>query len=443
MRSGGNAAHLARGSAGVYLVKISSGALIFATQVVLARLLGVESFGTYALAYAWLTLILIVGRQGFDVASVRYIAAYRGSAEWGLLRGFIRFSRVTVFGTSTAAAALFAFAAWLFRSAYSTETLYAFWFAAATAPVFAFAQIHEAMLRGLKCVVSGVVFQALLQPAIVMLAFPVAVLWFNANAGAETAMAVYFAASVVSLVCVMVLLRRKLADRTLLAQAEFKRRAWLGASAAMMLFMSFGPIRNQVSVIILGALDGNATAGLYSAAVRITNLLQVFILAVNAAFAPMAADLHARGKHAELQRLTSISVRISLAGVLAAAIFVFVFGQWILSLLGPGFVVAYPILVILLGGQLLFAMVAPAGILMNMTGHQNDSATILVVSAAVNIILCLALVPYFGAEGAAAATAVTTGICSGLMALVAFRRLDIIAVFTLRNVRMPRGTLAE
>ena len=58
-----NAARFLRGAGGTFVVQITSAGLLFASQAVFARLLGVESFGIFVLAYAWFSVLLIPCRQ--------------------------------------------------------------------------------------------------------------------------------------------------------------------------------------------------------------------------------------------------------------------------------------------------------------------------------------------------------------------------------------------
>ena len=145
----------------------------------------------------------------------------------------------------------------------------------------------------------------------------------------------------------------------------------------------------------------------------------------------MAADFHARGDLAALRRVTRIGVRATFGLALFVAIVFALFGHSILGLLGEEFIAAYPIMMVLVGGQLILAAMAPAGILLNMTGYQNDSAKIMFICAVGNIVLLAALIPPFGAFGAAIATSVTLAAWAGLMALAVFRRINIIAAVTL------------
>jgi O-antigen/teichoic acid export membrane protein len=291
-------------------------------------------------------------------------------------------------------------------------------------------QVHESAIRGLGVLVRPLIFHKVLHPALLAIALPLAVIGFGATPTADVAMAIYLVATMVALAGLWSMLRAKCPQAVRRASPSIEARQWLNASFAMMFLMSFGPILNQITVIVLGALDGNAAAGQYGAAVRISYIVQPLIMAQITAIAPMTADLYARGDHAELQRIIRLGVRIVSLSALAVAIAVVVLGEWILGLLGEEFVAAYPIVVVLIAGHLLFAAAGPAAILLNMTGFHVASARILAVSAVVSLAASLILIPIFGALGAALAAVLTIICSSGLMAYAAYRRLGIVSVIT-------------
>lgn len=431
-----------RGSGGSVAVRIAAGGLLFASQAVFARLLGVESFGIYVLAYAWLNILLIAGRQGFDVATVRYVATYRGQGEWGRLRGFLRFSNGAVAVSSLCVAGLLAAGARLFAGDLADEALAAFWLAAATLPLYAFLQTREAAIRGLGLIVRPQILYHVVHPALLIVGLPTAVLIFGAPSAADTGMAVYLAATALVLIGLWATLRSRLPVEAARADAQYAAREWLGASAAMMFLMSFGPILNQVSIVLIGALDGNQAAGTYGAAVRIANVLQLVIAAQNATIAPMIANLHAGGDRTALARVIRLSVRLVFAASLAVIAVLVLFGKPILLLLGEDFLPAYPSLIVLLGGQLVFAACGPAALLLNMTGGHAASARIIFLCALLNVALAIALIPQWGALGAAAGTAATLAVWSGLMVRASWRRLGVLTLVTLPLPARRRGAPA-
>ena len=362
--------------------------------------MGVDSYGIYVLAYAWMNILLLPARQGFDIATVRFVSDYRSREEWGLLRAYLRFSRTFVLAASIAVAVGMALGAWLFRSHLGQEALWAFWLAAATLPVYAQVQLYDPAIRGLSFVLQPQ-FVHVLSPALLILVLLLAVTVLGIAPTADTGMAIYLGATAVCFAGLWFMARAKLPAAVRGAALVTERRDWLNASFAMMFLMSFGPILNQISIVILGAMDGNAAAGQYGAAVRISYLIQPFIVAQNIAIGPMVADLLANGNRAELQRITRVGTRLVFLAASASAAVVVVFGQWILGLLGEEFASAYPVLVVLIGGSLMFSAAGPASMLLNMSGNHDASAKILGLCAVVNLILLLGLIPHFGALGAA------------------------------------------
>lgn len=424
-----------RGAGGTLGIQIVSAGLLFSSQAVFARLMGVESYGGYVLALAWMQVLVIAGRQGFDLATIRFVSDYKNRNEWGLLRGYLSFSRQTVFFSSILVAMGLGSAAWFFRDRLGVEGLWAFWFAAAALPVFTYAQIDDSAIRGLGFVVRPQIFMSILHPALLIVGLSAAVIWWQFEAAANIGMAVYLATTVVVMIGLRFMLRLSLPAAIHDAVPETERRNWFNASMAMMFLMGFAPILNQMSIIILGAIDGNAAAGHYSAAVRISYIMQPLIVAQNAALGPMIAKLHDNNNQARLQRITSLGVRLVSVAALAVAVAVIAFGRWILALLGDDFVSAYPILVILVCGNLLFVFAGPASMLLNMTGRHALSAKTLAVSAGFNVVMALVLIPPYGAMGAAAATALTLVLCGGLMAHATWRQLKIVSVFTISRRR--------
>jgi O-antigen/teichoic acid export membrane protein len=105
-----------------------------------------------------------------------------------------------------------------------------------------------------------------------------------------------------------------------------------------------------------------------------------------------------------------------------------VFGKELLNLFGDDFVVAYPILVILIVGQLANAMTGPVALLLNMTGHQTDAARILGAGVILNVTLNALLIPAYGPTGAALAGTVTMVLLNTNMAIAVWHRLRIVSV---------------
>jgi O-antigen/teichoic acid export membrane protein len=84
-------------------------------------------------------------------------------------------------------------------------------------------------------------------------------------------------------------------------------------------------------------------------------------------------------------------------------------------------------MMIVIVGKLFSAGAGSVGYLANMTGNQDASARIFGWSAAINVSLNLVLIPQFGIEGAAVATASTTALWNVWLCWIVRRELGIVS----------------
>ena len=105
------------------------------------------------------------------------------------------------------------------------------------------------------------------------------------------------------------------------------------------------------------------------------------------------------------------------------AVLFWFYGKEIVNLVfGSEFREAYTPLVILSLGQLVSAFAGSVGFILNMTGHERDTAVGVTIAAAVNIVLNWLLIPRYQAVGAAWATGVSLAVWNVLLIHAVYRR---------------------
>ena len=88
-------------SAGVVLaVQIVGAGLSYGVQVLLARLLGVSHYGTYAYAIVWVGFASLIAGLGFPAASIRFLPVYKIKNDWARFHGFVRTTSRATFATA-------------------------------------------------------------------------------------------------------------------------------------------------------------------------------------------------------------------------------------------------------------------------------------------------------------------------------------------------------
>lgn len=146
---------------------------------------------------------------------------------------------------------------------------------------------------------------------------------------------------------------------------------------------------------------------IYSAVSRIAQVLLLFLTSSSLVFSPFAADLHARGRRDQLDRLFKTATRWALAATLPAVIVLLVAAADVLRLFGSGYGNGASALRILLAGQLVNVATGSVGFVLIMVGRTRLDLIDNAIATVVMVALAAPLSASHGIEGAALAAAVT------------------------------------
>ena len=395
---------MVRGTIGSLAVKVAATGLTVLSAGILGRLLGPEGYGAYAYAISWVTLLSFAAVMGLDVLAIREITKALVKKEWGVLRGFLSWSRWIVALAGGTLAVCMAAVLWLFQGSLAPSVTVVLWTAVPILPILALLRIHLGAVQGFGKVVQAQVPQMVLLPLALLIL--VGLLWITHQLNALWAIGAYELASLLALAAGIWLLARaaRLIPPATVVQHP---RQWL-CSASAFLFTGFAAVFNsQIGVILLGTMQGPKAAGIFDIVTKASSLVVFVLMAVNMPLGPAVTELYAKGDRIRLQRLATKSAWTSLLGALPVAIGLIVLGPWLLGWIGKGFAEGAAALSILCLGQVINAGAGSVGLILNMTGHERDAAKGIVIAAVMNATLCLVLIPMWGINGAAVAAAVS------------------------------------
>ena len=378
----------------------------FIAQVILARSLAPTGYGVYSYVLAWVNVAVLVGKLELDTAAIRFVAAYGGKGQNGLLHGFLRYGIRMVAATATGGALIAGLSAWLLRSHLPSGTAQGLLAACVLVPLSALLLFSGSVLQGFRRVPQAQLPGQLLRPVLFGGGVLLAGSGLGLGLGANGAIAINAAATAVALGVSLLLLRSAVPASVSAATPAFDRALWLRTVRGFMVISAAQLVLSQqADILVVGTLLSARDAGLYSAASQLSTLIGVGATAISFVVLPAVSELHAQGKTAELQRLVVRTVQASAAVSIPAALLLGVAGRLALHSYGSGFVGAYPVLVVLSGVQLVAATVGSlAGYLLTMTGHEGKAGRVVVSTALLNLALTMLLTPLFGAVGAALAT---------------------------------------
>ena len=421
----GVGAVLVRGASGSFGVMLLGAALAFGINILLARVLGVSQYGIYVYALTWINLLSLFCKLGMDTSLLRFVPAYSANEEWSLLRGILGRSVQYVLVTSSLIALLASVVVWYLSASLGTDQAKTLWIAFLILPLLGLIALRSAVLRAYKHVVKAALPESIFQRLIIALLASLFYLYTKQNLQASQVMVFNLLGTLFAFYIGTIWLIKVLPQQLRDTKPSYEGREWIKVSLPLFFMSGMSLILNQTGIIMVGSIMDAEQTGVYAVANRIANLVIFGLIATNAIVAPMISELYSTGQYHKLQRMITLAARGIGAFTIICSIFLVLFGKFVLGLFGEGFVVGYTILIILLAGQMVNALAGSVGFLMTMTGHQNQAAQILGVSAAINIVLNILLIPAMGLIGAAIATATTTTLWNVSMLIYVRRRLNI------------------
>ena len=398
--------------------------LNFALALLLSRLLGSDGYGAYAFALSWAMLLAIPAILGLPSVLVRKLATYRVRGDWVHARGLIRWANVAVlaasFCVSVTAAVTFWALDWPGPPLFEPTLI-----ALALVPLMTVISIRQGAMQGFGAVVLGRTPEALVAPTLTIGLVLVLAGSLATGLSATGAVGAHVLAAATAALLGVYLLGRTLPSKVLEAEPRYEARTWLVAALPLLLMSGIQAVNFQAGTILTGAIAGSGEAGIFSVALRVAGVLPFLLLAAVPPLMPTIAELYERGEAERLQRLLTRAAQGVFFGSLPAVIGLLVFAGPILDLFGEDFGAGVDALRILCLGQLVNLATGFAGTVLIMTGEAGAATKAAAVSTAVNLALCAALIPAFGAGGAAVATASSVAVMNVLMVFLLWRRRGI------------------
>lgn len=377
-------------------------------KIYIARSLGAESLGLYALGMTIISFMGMVNVLGLPESAVRFVASYSASKRFQELRSLLWNGSWTLLASNLIFVAILLRAGpWIVNRFYHAPRLthYLPLFAAImlTAGLNSF---YGSILSGYREVGRRTVIAKIVANLVTIVA---SVLLITLGYGLWG----YLAAQVLSASCVLVLLV-VFAFRLTPVEARLPdlKRCWVSPevwsfAGAMLGIGVMQFVTMQTDRVALGVYRGATEVGIYAVVASLIAYETILLGSVNQIFAPVIADIYARGENELLKRLFQTLTKWIIGLTLPLAIVLVVYARPIMALFGHDFEAGWRLLVIGTCGQMVNCGVGSVGSLLWMSGHERRLVRVQAVMGAVMVLLCFKLVPVWGALGAVIAAAIT------------------------------------
>jgi O-antigen/teichoic acid export membrane protein len=390
-------------------------------KIYLARKLGAEALGLYALGMTIAGFLGVFNSLGLPSAAARFVSEYSATRRYDLLGSFLRHG----LGLLSACNVLLGLAMLLVGPWIVTRFYHA---ASLTPTLWAFALI---MLVGVLTTFLGQVmagYQDVARRTLIthFIGSPATIVFSIILLSFGFGLQGYMAAQVLSALVVLALLGISVWRMTPVVARFGGRTTRIEREVVAFSAVSFGIaalqfVLAQADKIVLGYYLSARMVGVYSVAMALVALVPIALQSVNQIFSPVIAELHATGNKALLQQLYSTLTKWIFIVTFPLALTIIAFAGTLMGVFGPEFQAGSTALAIGTTGQLFNCAVGSVGFLLLMSGHQTQLMKIQGVSAAAMIALSLVLVPRLGLIGTAVAAAASV-VLTNLWSLISVRR---------------------
>lgn len=167
-------------------------------------------------------------------------------------------------------------------------------------------------------------------------------------------------------------------------------------------------LTNYADAYILPFYTTPELVGIYKTCGNVSGIAGMALIAMNTTIQPKISQLYHQGNHQEVMKLcVKFSKLIFLLNIPIFLLIIFGSKWMILFAYGKEFVPGALSLSIMAIGQIFNVACGPVAQLLNVTGNHKQFRNIAVFGAVINVILIFPLIPVYGIEGAAAASAVS------------------------------------
>ena len=389
-----------------FAIRLVSAALAYASQIILARTIGIAEFGLYV--YAW-SFVLIIGHLaglGLALAATRIVPQLQEAADAERLRGFLLACRVIAVVSASLVAAALILAILLVIPQLSGPTLAPLVLILFALPLFTLTEIQDGLARCFDAPALGLLPPYVVRPFLMLLTMC-------------SAVAVGFPATAVTAsICIVLItwltgigqaiwLSRRLQSKIAAGPRRYELSSWLAISLPLLASEGARIILQNSDVVILGLVASGAEIGAYFAVSK-TMVLGAFVaFAINAAVSHRYAEYFAAKDMTKLKAFVAQSTRWMFWATLASVVLMILVGKPFLALFGSDFLAFYPLMFVLGAGLLIRAAIGPAERLLSALGDQASCARIYGVTLVVGLVLQGGCAVLFGASGLAWAVTLT------------------------------------
>ena len=398
--------------------------LSFLYRIILARL-GEQTYGEISLALSLLSILSVIAVLGLDTGIVRYISLFHKDQNKAGIKGTILFSAKTILIMSTIFAIfLFLLSDWITATFYpnAQNINLILKIIAIALPFEGLKAVWTNTLKALKKIEYDIYARIIGEMIIRII---LTILFIYLGLGILGAALAYTISIIFSSMVLFIFVEKKafsFLDKNITALKENKE----------IFFYSLPLVFNSITIIVINAADSlvlgyfkdAATVGIYNVAIPTAKLILIFPTALLGLYLPMIALIKDNKEEFEKMYYTTTKWVFFITALSLA--WLILYGKQLITIFfTESYTTAYSSLIILSIGYLINSCTYTSRDILLLFNKTKTIFIATTLACTINIILNFMLVPKYGMEGAAFATALSLTILSAILFIQAKRETKI------------------
>ena len=406
---------LIKGASSTFLLKIVGLLVGYGLAIFITNKFGAFVFGQYVTALLIVEILSIISRLGIDTALVRFISRYVHKGASSLINQLFFKSIALVTLSAVVFTLLLLFFSDYIANFMNLDEEYLLIVSFSFIPLVLF-HMNTQAIRGLKQMMS---FSFLNNVAITLFTFILMVVLVAFSTSEKLPIYAYVMSVFVMTISSYFLWffhRAKIVDsKQNNSESELSAKALFKVSIPLLLGQSMMLIMGKVDLFMLANMTSSDKVGIYNIALKLSMLAYMGLMAVNSIAAPKFSEIHSSGDIDALKKIVQQSTKTIFWVTFPVILLFLIFPDTILGVFGDEFKLAAMALIILSISKMFSAISGSVGTFLQMVGKQNVFQNILIFTAIINIVLNYTLIPMYGIDGAAFASAISGVIWNVLM----------------------------
>lgn len=420
---------LSKGSLSFFMMSfgLAIGYLLILT---LAYFLGAEGVGIYSLFVSIVTLIGTFAALGLGFSTLRFVGELKANNNEGALTDLYNKMLLIVIPVAVVTSVVLYFLKSYFAALFNIDSQSLLNVAIIIAiPFFAVYLVNIRFLQALNEIKLFEFFRSIYRPLSITVLTVVVINYFT-----DVLLPVWFyvIATGLATIFLTLLIYKKLDALKTDYYENINFKQILSVSLPLML-VSFGSIlMAHIDNIMIGYFMNTEAVGIYAVAFKIAYVASLVLIAINTVMASKISEQYYSKDITSLKKSIHFATTIVALGTFPIVLIIIIFPEYLLMAFGDEFTVGSTVLIYIAVGQLINALSGSVGILLSVTGHQVVVRNIIWITVIINVSLNYTLIPIYGIEGAAIATAISLAFQNIIMVLFAYKKLGINTFFNFR-----------